>query len=718
MTDSSQATATARAQKFSCRNLNVGSLGTENERYVIPSYQRAYAWTSAQVSQLMQDLLDFYRKDTSPSTYSLGTIVCDEEEPGVFSILDGQQRLTTIDLLLGEIRNRLNKPASKTHKRIISAYRYLSNMETSDASPLPACEEQRNCIVAELSKFIEKWNLRGDQDTVNFLTEFEARIQNQVNIRRVVIPLSDKVENEAPTMFEIINIRGQRLSALDILKSRLLSRFNENDRKGRALFTYLWRTTEEILPSPEKSSKGYNLEIWKKSPMFDILNSETPGFIELTIDEIIDKFVDTTTPALSASNTKSQNSTTAVNKDDNVDETANEQFVPPIDMMNMLVIANELIKYEEIRTTASSGKPYLEYDPLTTTDFGHRFDHIIQSEVAGTSDVWRLMGALSIVLQTVGNWGRYRNACDNEFLGEPDAFNQLIQTFMASNSFSTSGQYWLLVLSATALDNSLGFEGTLPTNYSTFLAMKKPSFTKIRKLAEFRLLTWAFRVAAIGQNHTTEAVFRLIEETPSQITAQDKMKDAQNAVKTAATRWRYDDGSISQFDLFLTDYALWVDGHTTGNCNFSSLKKAMQSFVDEAQSNEQTEIARALRNFDWTTFEKKALTLRIVGRSDIEHWLSRSRSSLGRDEKAADEELLLRHGYGNLALINQSDNSTLGNGAPSGKAELVLNSMKNPTAKLLWLAVFSQSFTNLSGRHVEDLSKFWASYIGRFPFAR
>ena len=78
-------------------NLSIGSLRIDQARYVIPVYQRPYAWTSVQVSQLMQDLLDFCRSPDIQSTYSLGTIVCDEETPGVFSILDGQQRLTTID---------------------------------------------------------------------------------------------------------------------------------------------------------------------------------------------------------------------------------------------------------------------------------------------------------------------------------------------------------------------------------------------------------------------------------------------------------------------------------------------------------------------------------------------------------------------------------------------------------------------------------------------
>jgi len=67
-------------------------------------------------------------------------------------------------------------------------------------------------------------------------------------------------------------------------------------------------------------------------------------------------------------------------------------------------------------------------------------------------------------------------------------------------------------------------------------------------------------------------------------------------------------------------------------------------------------------------------------------------------------------------VITESDNSSLGNGAPAGKAELVLKRMSNPTPKLLWLAVLSQAFPNLDGQHVEGLTVLWASYIGEFSF--
>ena len=86
----------------------------------------------------------------------------------------------------------------------------------------------------------------------------------------------------------------------------------------------------------------------------------------------------------------------------------------------------------------------------------------------------------------------------------------------------------------------------------------------------------------------------------------------------------------------------------------------MDAFADQAQSPEETELAGAFRAFNWRAFKEKARTLRIVARSDIEHWLARNRANLGKDADAAREELLRRHGFGNLALINESDNSSLG----------------------------------------------------------
>lgn len=715
----------ARSQKFDSQNLTIGSLQSSSVRFVIPPYQRPYAWSSEPVSQLMEDLLDFFLQPGNRSSYSLGTIVCDEETPGFFSILDGQQRLTTIDLLLEEIGHRLNRSTEEKPRRIISAYRYLAGMETGETSPLPACAAQRDCISRALNEFIDRQQWREEGDSKNFLVAFESCIRERVQVRRVVIPLSSEVKNEAPAMFEIINMRGQKLSALDILKSRLLSRFGGKDRTGRALFTYLWRTTEETLPYPASAAGGSQLNGWTTGQS-DVSGVEDEGgglwSAGTTIDEIISSCAQPTVESgTQKTSDKASESDTEKTEEDAPGNTRNEDddreaFVAPIDMMNMLVIANELLKNDKAKSKTEDDSFALSFQALAITDFGKRFDPIVRSKEAGPADVWRLMGALSIVLQTAGSWGRYRKRGRDEYLGEPDAFNQLIQSFMAANGFSLAGQYWLLVLSATALENCLGPDGRLPDSPDTYLAMKKPAFAKIRRLAEFRLLTWAYRVAELGQKDATEAVFALIRETPSEEAARLKLAEAQAAVRTGALTWSYSNGGVSQFDLFLTDYVLWADCHASPAGRFATLKRGMADFAANAQTTEDKEIATALSDFDWTAFEEKASTLRIVGRSDIEHWLARNRANLGNDAEGTEKELHYRHGFGNLALINENDNSSLGNGSPAGKAEIVLQRMSNPTPKLLWLAVLSQKFPGLTGRHVQGLTKLWSDYIGTYPF--
>ena len=85
--------------------------------YVIPSYQRPYAWTTDETSELFDDLYDFYRTEPEDS-YFLGSIVLIKEEGNPRAeVIDGQQRLTTLTILLavlsdqfeGELRDKLKK---------------------------------------------------------------------------------------------------------------------------------------------------------------------------------------------------------------------------------------------------------------------------------------------------------------------------------------------------------------------------------------------------------------------------------------------------------------------------------------------------------------------------------------------------------------------------------------------------------------------------------
>lgn len=84
--------------------------------FIVPHYQRAYRWTEAQVQDLLQDILEFSKSSTGDSFYYLQPLVVAKEDSDIqekqtpsenkVKIVDGQQRLTTIHLIVEELNQR------------------------------------------------------------------------------------------------------------------------------------------------------------------------------------------------------------------------------------------------------------------------------------------------------------------------------------------------------------------------------------------------------------------------------------------------------------------------------------------------------------------------------------------------------------------------------------------------------------------------------------
>ena len=82
--------------------------------YHIPSYQRPYAWTEEETSVLFDDLYDFFMTEDDDN-YFLGSIVLVKEDDKAYSdVIDGQQRLTTLTILLATIASRFTDKLKDT----------------------------------------------------------------------------------------------------------------------------------------------------------------------------------------------------------------------------------------------------------------------------------------------------------------------------------------------------------------------------------------------------------------------------------------------------------------------------------------------------------------------------------------------------------------------------------------------------------------------------
>jgi uncharacterized protein with ParB-like and HNH nuclease domain len=96
------------SKKISGADYPLSKIFSSDFDYVIPSYQRPYAWTVDQASELFDDLYDFYVREKE-DTYFLGSIVLIKEEEKSYSeVIDGQQRLTPLTILLSSITSNLS----------------------------------------------------------------------------------------------------------------------------------------------------------------------------------------------------------------------------------------------------------------------------------------------------------------------------------------------------------------------------------------------------------------------------------------------------------------------------------------------------------------------------------------------------------------------------------------------------------------------------------
>ena len=78
------------------------------DKYVVPLYQRNFAWTEREINLLLQDIYDSFRK-APDSNYYIGSLIVLRRQDGTLEVIDGQQRLTTMVLLFRAFHARYEK---------------------------------------------------------------------------------------------------------------------------------------------------------------------------------------------------------------------------------------------------------------------------------------------------------------------------------------------------------------------------------------------------------------------------------------------------------------------------------------------------------------------------------------------------------------------------------------------------------------------------------
>lgn len=215
--------------------------------YIIPMYQRNYAWGKPEIQTLINDVIDACHKD-SETPYYIGTLVVFKRQDGRLEVIDGQQRFTTLTLLSICLKNlehdsltsNLVSNLNEDQKGYLAAYKKLnigfeSRPESSNTlellfhdnlekglkyqslnqSIIDGYDNLKEVILQEFGS-----SKKAKKSKVTF-QQFYDYLFNKVIITQVPVPQ----ETDLNHYFEVMNNRGEQLEKHEIVKARILSIF-------------------------------------------------------------------------------------------------------------------------------------------------------------------------------------------------------------------------------------------------------------------------------------------------------------------------------------------------------------------------------------------------------------------------------------------------------------------------------------------------------------
>lgn len=206
-------------------------------QYIIPEYQREYDWTEENLNEFIHDI-----KESNEENYFIGHMVCEGNYNGVkFKVIDGQQRITTITIMLSVIRDifyekELYNLANGLHENYIFSkdkdyneyvildnkmpypvlQAYVQSKPDKKDKKIQAIKSGEKKIIKAYDKFYKEWKeLLEDK-----LKELRDKI---LNLEIIFVAVDDEVD--AFTIFETLNAKGKDLTPLDLIKNQVFKNY-------------------------------------------------------------------------------------------------------------------------------------------------------------------------------------------------------------------------------------------------------------------------------------------------------------------------------------------------------------------------------------------------------------------------------------------------------------------------------------------------------------
>lgn len=247
------------------RSISQIFLEDTDTKYIVPIYQRNYAWGEIEIKALVRDVYDAWSKTkTQKNPYYIGTLVTYERGEKMYEVIDGQQRLTTIYIVLKALAAHLDSIKIKSQ--------LTYNARQSAANALANLGE-KNCDKQTDEGIINGYKIAQDAiSEVDNKEQFANYLLEMVHIIHYRVPKDVNLNH----YFEVMNSRGEQLESHEIVKSYFNAYLKED--KDRSALNRVWEACSEM-----------NLYIQQTFPKEQVFGKYLDSFLISDFQNIIDQ---------------------------------------------------------------------------------------------------------------------------------------------------------------------------------------------------------------------------------------------------------------------------------------------------------------------------------------------------------------------------------------------------------------------------------------------
>jgi len=259
-------------ERLEAKEIKLGDLFSEQFIFNIPIYQRPFSWTKDHFEQLMEDITD--AMENGDEYYFIGSIILKKQKEKEYDIIDGQQRLSSVAILLAVARDLVDNQGLKKElaSSIYQEPKKLKKIpETMRIRPWRELEDifkeyvyvKENGTQELLQKFKSMHHLKNSDaarhlyEAIETFTKKLKELKSKGKLEQFLEYLLNNVylvyiktnkDESAFRLFNVLNTRGLPLSPADILKSENLEVIPEDRRED---YAEKWRALEEDLGRKE-----------------------------------------------------------------------------------------------------------------------------------------------------------------------------------------------------------------------------------------------------------------------------------------------------------------------------------------------------------------------------------------------------------------------------------------------------------------------------------